>query len=296
MRARSVRDIAARRYSPICRAVPSAVLIAMLPAEALAHHHVDGSLADVVALDEAHIVEERQARFAQDAPGLAHRLLALHFLDADIEQADGRALEIEQHARHRAAHHGKIDQMLGVRADRGADIEHDRVALDASATAPAIAGRSIPAMVRRLNFAIAIRAPVLPAETATSASPFFTASIASHIEDFQRPWRSAWLGLASIRTTTSVCTSREAAFSRGRASSSGRDHGLVAEQDEFRVGVAGKRKIGAGNHDRRPDVAPHGIERNSDLLGHVRPGKPSCDCMAQIPSKPVPASRARPRP
>ena len=149
-------------------------------------------------------------------------------------------------------------------------------------------------MVRRLNFAIAIRAPVLPAETAASASPLFTASIASHIEDFQRPWRSAWLGLASIRTTTSLCTSREAAFSRGRSSTSGRDHGLIAEQDEFRVGVAGKRNIGAGNHDRRPDVAPHGIERNSDLLGHVRPGKPSCAklCIGADPvRKPVPTLR-----
>ena len=45
----------------------------------------------------------------------------------------------------------------------------------------AIAGRSILAMVRRQNFAIAISAPVLPAETATSASPVFTASIARHM-------------------------------------------------------------------------------------------------------------------
>ena len=79
----------------------------------------------------------------------------------------------------------------------------------------------MPAMVLRLNFAIAISAPVLPAETATSASPFLTASMASHIEDFQRPLRSAWLGLSSISTATSVCTKREAALSGGRASSSG---------------------------------------------------------------------------
>ncbi len=86
----------------------------------------------------------------------------------------------------------------------------------------AIAGPLDPApWSRRLNFAIAISAPVLPAETATSASPFFTASMASHIEDFQRPWRSAWLGLSSILTATSVWTSCEAALSRGRASSSG---------------------------------------------------------------------------
>src|ERR1700752_2852260 len=86
---------------------------------------------------------------------------------------------------------------------------------------PAIAGRSIPGMVCKLNFAIAISAPVLPADTATSAPPFFTASSASHIEDFQRPCRRAWLGFASILTTTSVCTMREAAFSRWLFSTSG---------------------------------------------------------------------------
>ncbi len=85
----------------------------------------------------------------------------------------------------------------------------------------AIAGRSIPAMVLSSNLAIAISAPVLPAETATSASPFLTASMASHMEDFQRPLRSAWLGLSSILIATSVCTTREAASSRGRATSSG---------------------------------------------------------------------------
>ena len=51
----------------------------------------------------------------------------------------------------------------------------------------AIAGRSMPGSVLRLNFDIAISAPVLPPDTTMSASPFFTASMASHIEDFQRP-------------------------------------------------------------------------------------------------------------
>ena len=51
----------------------------------------------------------------------------------------------------------------------------------------AIAGRSMPAIGRRQKVAIAMSAPVLPAETATSAAFCFTASSASHIEDFQRP-------------------------------------------------------------------------------------------------------------
>jgi hypothetical protein len=90
-----------------------------------------------------------------------------------------------------------------------------------------MAGRSIPGRVLRLNFDMAMSAPVLPAETTMSASPFFTASIDSHIDDFQRPYRKAWLGLSSMRTATSVWVSRERALSCGRASRSG------AIRDEF---------------------------------------------------------------
>src|SRR3546814_8514732 len=46
----------------------------------------------------------------------------------------------------------------------------------------ASAGRSMPCIVRSDSFAIAISAPVLPAETAACASPDFTAAIASPIE------------------------------------------------------------------------------------------------------------------
>ena len=85
----------------------------------------------------------------------------------------------------------------------------------------AMAGRSMPGMVFKLNFAMAMRAPVLPADTAASASPFFTASSASHIDDFQRPWRSAWLGFSSILTATSVWTTRDTATSARCSRSSG---------------------------------------------------------------------------
>src|SRR6185312_14842609 len=70
----------------------------------------------------------------------------------------------------------------------------------------AIAGRSMVAMVRRQNFDIAISAPVLPAETQASDVSVLTASIAFHIDDFQRPCRSAWLGLLSIFTAISQWT------------------------------------------------------------------------------------------
>ena len=189
--------------------------------KAFGHHHVDRPLADVVALDEAGIFDLRPLTFAQDAAGLAHLFEPLDLLDADIEQPDRRPLEAEQHPRHGAAHGREVDEMRGVGADRGAEVEHDRFARAASATARRSPAARCRAMVRRLNLAIAISAPVLPAETAASASPFLTASMASHMEDFQRPLRSAWLGLSCILTETSVWTSCAAALSRGRASSSG---------------------------------------------------------------------------
>ena len=112
----------------------------------------------------------RQAGLAQDAAGGLYLLDALDLLDADIEQADGRLLDAEHDARHRRAHDREIDEMLRVAADRGADVEHDRFAAHRRPIA-AIAGRSIGAIVCRQNLAIAISAPVLPAETAQSAAP-----------------------------------------------------------------------------------------------------------------------------
>ena len=95
----------------------------------------------------------------------------------------------------------------------------------------------MPGSMRRQNRAIAISAPVLPAETATSASPFFTASIASHIDEVLRPRRSAWLGLSCMLTATSVWMTRETAFSAGCLASCGFDQRAVAEQQEFGVGM-----------------------------------------------------------
>src|SRR5712664_3953752 len=75
----------------------------------------------------------------------------------------------------------------------------------------AIAGRSMPGSMRRQNRPIAISAPLLPADIATSASPFLTASMASHIDEVLRPRRSAWLGLSCMLTATSVWMTRDTA-------------------------------------------------------------------------------------
>ena len=128
MRAASVRRIAAAQ---IVADLPGGALGGLerdVAGEAFGDHHVDRALADVVAFDEADDIRDRAGPLAQDPAGFAHLLVALHLLDTDIEKPDGRALEAEQHARHGAAHDGEIDEMLGIGADRGADVEHDQFA------------------------------------------------------------------------------------------------------------------------------------------------------------------------
>ena len=100
------------------------------------------------------------------------------------------------------------------------------------------AGRSMPGRVRRQIFAIAISAPVLPAETAASASPFLTASIAIHIEETRRPWRSATLGFSSMRIDTAACRTSERSASAGKAASSAE---IAVPSPNSRKNVSGRR-------------------------------------------------------
>ena len=53
--------------------------------------------------------------------------MTLDFLDPNVEQADGRPVQIEQHARHGAAHHRQCHEMLRVAADGGAEVEHNGI-------------------------------------------------------------------------------------------------------------------------------------------------------------------------
>ena len=77
----------------------------------------------------------------------------------------------------------------------------------------ASAGRSTPGMVRSASFAIAISAPVLPADTAAPAWPAFTAAIAIAMELLFL--RIATLGLSDPSTTLSECTTSDAARKLG---------------------------------------------------------------------------------
>ena len=190
--------------------------------KALGHDHVDRAFADVVALDEAAIVERFQIGFAQKEPGLLDLLLALDLLDPDIEQPDRRPLRAEHGSRHGGAENGEVDQLLGIGADRGADIEHHAFAAHGRPQCRNRRPVDIGHGAQAKACAIAISAPVLPADTQTSAWPFLTASIARHIDDFQRPCRKAWLGLSSIRTATSQWENSLASASCGNPARIGR--------------------------------------------------------------------------
>ena len=99
----------------------------------------------------------------------------------------------------------------------------------------AIAGRSISPSGRKINFDMAISAPVLPPETAAAASPDFTASIAIHMLE-PLPRRSAALGFSSEAIARSVWTARARAASAGCLASSGSMRAVSPNSRKLRFG------------------------------------------------------------
>src|SRR6476646_5088462 len=85
--------------------------------KAFGDNDINNALAYVIAFDETMIVEMRELAFAQDAASIAYLLESFDFLDSDVEQTDGRALDIEQHPSHRTSHRGEIHQMRFIRTD-----------------------------------------------------------------------------------------------------------------------------------------------------------------------------------
>jgi hypothetical protein len=161
--------------------------------------------------------------------GLAHLLVALLVLGADVEQADGGARRAVHGVVEGRAQDGELDQPLGVGADVGADVEHRRAARSVGQLATR-AGRSMSADMRRISLAIAIRAPVLPPLTQAAASPVFTASTAFHMLE-PLPRRMAWAGFSSAPITLSVwrISTRPASAGSLASAPSGR---LVAVQQK----------------------------------------------------------------
>ena len=147
----------------------------------------------------------------------------------------------------------------------------------------AMAGRSIPGRVLSTNFAIAIRAPVLPAETAAAASPSFTALMASRMLEL-RPWRSAVRRLGVAGDRSPACGARRSpARALACPASSGSSRGAVAEQQEPQVrdsarAPARRRRPRCRAPRRRPSrrgamVRLIGAARSA--VATARPGHPS---------------------
>ena len=237
--------------------------------EAFGHDHVDRALAEVVALDEAVIVEVRQVRLAQDAAGLLDGLDALDLLGADIEQPDGRPLEVEDDARHGGAHDRHVDEMARIRPDRGADVEHDALAAQ---------GRPHGGDGRALDMRHGLQAELRPSPSARRCCrrrPRHPPRRRLHRLD--RPphgglaaphARSAWLGLSSMRRRRSVWRTSVASLSFGCCASSGLMSALVAEHQKTDAGMALQSQSRARHHNGRPMVAAHRVERNTNWFWH----------------------------
>jgi hypothetical protein len=205
---------ARRRRSVTKRAVPSSDLSAMLP-EKPSVTTTSTSPREILSPSmkpfEAHA---EIVRLAQDCGGVLELVGSLQFLGADVEELHPRPFEVEHHARIGRAHHRELDEVAGVGLGVRAEIEHHEVVVAEGREQRGERRPVDPGMVLSASLAIAIIAPVFPAETAACASPDFTAAMARPIEVvFAR--RIAWLGLSSAAMVSGVWTSSAAAARSG---------------------------------------------------------------------------------
>jgi hypothetical protein len=107
-----------------------------------------------------------------------------------------------------------------------------------------------------VEFAMAISAPVLPAEIAKLAR--LTASMASHIQLFQRPWRAP--GSVCVHRSRNVGMGEPGGGLQRRTGREQRlDDRTVAKQEKFDVRVAPLRQLRAGDDHGGPMVPSHGV-------------------------------------
>ena len=157
--------------------------------------------------------------------------------------------------------------MIGLRADRGAHVEHDGVALERRPkpgdrrTLDARHGVEVELRHRHQRAGVSsrdrdVRIPLLhgverePHRGLPAALPQGLAWLRVHLDHD--------IGVHDARSRLEPI-----ALLHQRP-----DGTLVAEKDELALGMARERKLGARDDDSRTEVAPHSIERNSDLLGH----------------------------
>ncbi len=186
-----------------------------------------------------------------------------------LSRPDGRPLPAVQRPRHRRAHHGVLEQLLRIGADRRPDIEDHGLALQRR---PDAGDRRAVDGMRRAGrtCAIAISAPVLPAETAKSARLLHRLDGAPHAgAPAPAPQRLTGLVVHAHRHLAVLEGGRR--LHPRIAIEQRRHHRLVAEQAKTQFGEAAEHQIGAGDDHRRPLIAAHDIERCRDCCRHRIP-------------------------
>ena len=160
------------------------------------------------------------------------------------------------------------------------------VALRRVGISEAIAGRSIPGRVLSTNLESAIRAPVLPADTAAAARPSFTASIARPML-LLRPWRRTCEGLASRADLVRRVLDRGLRAELGPRLQEPTQLVLIAEQQEAQAGEPFPRHVGACDHHLRRVVAAHGVEGDGQRHGVTTAHSAALSATRAITSRPL---------
>jgi len=214
------------------------------------------------------VVETGEILIAQDPSRLTHLFQSFGFLDPDIEESNGRAVDAEKYAGRGGAHKREIDQVIGIRADRRADIEHDRLAaqrrphrgdggaIDQRHRAQAdfrhrhqragIAGGN-----RKIRLALLDRLDRLPHR---GDAPAGAQRLAWFVAHFDGDVGMKNLGLAGER--------RVLLEQRG-------ERRLVAVKLKGDVGPAHQRDGRRRHDDRRAVIAAHGVHRDANIPGHL---------------------------
>ena len=136
----------------------------------------------------------------------------------------------------------------------------------------AMAGRSMPDMVFRQIFDIAISAPVLPAEHAGIGLP-----VADRLDRLPHGRLAPALAHRLARLVVhghghGGVADLDAVLEPGLLGDQRRDHRLVAEHQEGGAGMALPGQCRAGHDRGGPVVAAHGVERDAHAFGHVGNG------------------------
>src|SRR6476660_5089420 len=235
--------------------------------EAVGDHDVRSAVADFVALDKT-AKFDRQQRVLERGIGGLDPVQSFDLLHADIEEANGRPLHAEQRPRHGRAHQSKFDELAGVGADIGADIEHDALGLD---------GGPEHSYRRAVNTLDGLEAKLGHGHQRPGIAGGHCgvgASLAHRLE--AQPHARMPAPFAQRLTRLRIHGHRnigvqDLAFGGEclMVLELGVDAGSVADQEEAGVGMADERDRRARDDHAWSMVATHGVERYGDWSSHA---------------------------